>query len=850
MRRRDWLKLSASAAGAALVARSPLARALGQTPAPAGRAPLREKLQLDFDWRFHLGHANDPALDFGFGQGRVFDKVGRLFTPSNARFDDSQWTPVDVPHDWAVDLPFENAAELVDFGCKPLGRNYPATSIGWYRKTFDVPATDNGRRLSLTFDGVFRNATVALNGHLLGTNFSGYAPFRYDITDVVTFGGRNVLVVRVDATEREGWFYEGAGIYRHVWLNKTAPVHVAPDGIFVTTESSREGRWVVASADVANDTDAPTSVAVAFAVTDSTGRVVGTAMSPAAEIAAWGRRAFQPRIFVSQPAYWSPDTPTLYRLVATVQRQGVLLDAQETTFGFRVIRFDPDGGLFLNGKRLELKGTCNHQDHAGVGVAVPDAIQRFRVARLKEMGCNAYRTAHNPPAPELLDACDRLGMLVLDETRLFSSNEEGISQLERMVLRDRNHPSVFAWSIANEEWSDQGVDRGRRIAESLRRRVRALDPARLVTAGMDSGYENGRGITLAVDVQGFNYQRENIDAFHAKYPKLPAFGTETASAYATRGIYARDDARGYVSAYDVNKPDYGATAEQWWSFYAAREFLAGGFVWTGFDYRGEPSPFKWPCISSHFGILDTCGFPKDTFYYYRAWWSGAPVLHLFPHWNWAGKEGQEIDVWCFTNLPRVELFLNGRSLGAQDVAKNSHVAWKVPYTPGAIEVRGLRDGQPMVSRRETTGPAAKIILQPDRAQLSADRQDVVVVEAQVVDAQGRLVPTAGDDVAFSIAGPGRIIGVGNGDPSSHEPDRATKRRAFNGLCMALVQATAEAGTIVIRATASGLEGGENRIAVGSPTQRTSAAPPAIPSQDGSPSSEHSIDRQQHDRAGD
>ena len=751
----------------------------------------------------------------------MFDKVGRLFAPSSARFDDSQWTPIDLPHDWAVDLPFENAAELIDFGCKPLGRNYPATSIGWYRKTFDIPAEDSGRRLTLTFDGVFRNATAALNGHLLGTNFSGYAPFRCDITDVVTFGGRNILVVRVDATEREGWFYEGAGIYRHVWLEKTSGLHVAPDSTLVTTESSREGRWVVVSTDVVNETDASPAARCAFSIVDASGRVVGTASTQPLEIKAWDRRSFQPRIFVSQPTYWSPDTPALYRLITLVEVNGAAVDRHETTFGFRTIRFDPDHGFFLNGKRLELKGTCNHQDHAGVGVAVPDAIQRFRITKLKAMGCNAYRTAHNPPSPDLLDACDRLGMLVLDETRLFSSNEEGVSQLERMILRDRNHPSVFAWSIANEEWSDQGVDRGRRIAESLRRRVHALDATRPVTAAMDSGYENGRGVTLAVDVQGFNYQRENIDAFHAKYPKLPTVGTETASAYATRGMYARDDARGYVSAYDVNKPDYGATAEQWWSFYAAREFLAGGFVWTGFDYRGEPSPFKWPCISSHFGILDTCGIPKDTFHYYRAWWSAEPVLHLFPHWNWAGKEGQDIDVWCFTNLPRVELFLNDRSMGAQDVARNSHVAWKVPYAAGAIEVRGARDNHVMTVRRETSGPAAKIVLRPDRSTISADHEDVVVVEAQIVDAQGRMVPTANDEVAFSISGPGRIIGVGNGDPSSHEPDRATKRRAFNGLCVALVQATAEAGTIAIRAVGTRLEDGTavvaSRAAVVRPT---------------------------------
>jgi len=820
--RRDWLKRTASAGGALLLPNAtgwPAAqgRAGGSAVQLSGPVPPRERLLADFGWRFHLGHASDPARDFGFGQGRVFDKVGRLFTPSGARYDDSAWQPVDLPHDWAVDLPFENAAELVDFGCKPLGRNYPATSIGWYRRTFDIPAGDNGRRLAVEFDGVFRNATVALNGHLRGTNFSGYAPVRYDVTDLVTYGGRNVLVVRVDATEREGWFYEGAGIYRHVWLEKTPPLHVAPNGVFATSEvAAGTGRVRIAN-EVMNDGDRAVACCIASAIVDGNGRTVAAATTPVVSVAPHKPHAFTQLINVPSPSLWSPDAPHLYRLVTRVlpHPTGIPVDQYETVFGIRSIRFDAANGFFLNGQRLALKGTCNHQDHAGVGAAVPDAVQRFRIARLKAMGCNAYRTAHNPPAPEVLDACDRLGMLVLDETRLFSSNEEGLSQLDRLIRRDRNHPSVFAWSIANEEWSDQANERGRRIAASLVRRAHELDPSRPVTAGMDSGYENGPGITLAVDVQGFNYQRENLDAFHAKYPSLPAMGTETASAYATRGIYARDEARGYVSAYDVNKPDYGATAEQWWSFYAARPYLAGGFVWTGFDYRGEPSPFKWPCISSHFGIMDTCGFPKDTFYYYQSVWGQAPVLHLFPHWNWPGREGADVDVWCFTNLERVELFVNGSSAGSQTIAKHSHAAWKVPFAPGTIEARGYRaDGSSpvLIARRETTGAAAKVLLKPDRAAITADGEDVSIVEVQIADAQNRVVPTASNGVSFSISGPGRMIGLGNGDPSCHEPDRpaaltpaTAARSAFNGLCAVLVQATRNPGTITLEAASPGLE---------------------------------------------
>jgi beta-galactosidase len=347
--------------------------------------------------------------------------------------------------------------------------------------------------------------------------------------------------------------------------------------------------------------------------------------------------------------------------------------------------------------------------------------------------------------------------------------------------------------------------RGPRRPGAQRRAAHALDPSRPVTAGMDSGYTGGRGTTRSLDVQGFNYQREDLDAFHRAFPALPLMGTETASAFATRDVYATDRERGYVSAYDVNKPDYGATAEEWWSFYAAREWLAGGFVWTGFDYRGEPSPYEWPCISSHFGILDTCGFPKDTFYYYQAWWSGRPVLHLFPHWTWPGREGQPVEVWCHANTARVELRLDGTSLGTKEVPRNGHVAWQVPYAPGRLEAVGLDGGREILRDvRETAGPARAVILTADRPRLRADAEDVACITARVVDAQGRTVPAAADGIRFAVSGPGNLIGVGNGDPSSHEADRATERRAFNGRCLALVQATGTAGLVEVEGSAAGL----------------------------------------------
>ena len=701
--------------------------AAGPSPGTPVATVSRERLLLDFNWRFHLGHADDPAKDFGYGGGEEFAKTGEFMrTPSQPSFDVSDWRTVDLPHDWVVELPFQNDESLVSQGFKPVGRGYPATSIGWYRRVFDIPAEDHGRRLGLEFDGVFRDCLVALNGIYLGRNLSGYAPFRFDISDVANYGGSNVLLVRADATEHEGWFYEGAGIYRHAWLVKTAPVHVAPWGAFASAEVHGGAATVTVRTQVENEADAAPVCRVVSTIADPAGKVVARAATPPAKVAAWSGQEFTQRIEVRSPALWSLERPQLYRLTTVIEANGAEVDRLETPFGIRSIRFDPDHGFFLNGERVELKGTCNHQDHAGVGSALPDRLQYYRVERLKGMGCNAYRTSHNPPTPELLDACDRLGMLVLDETRMMASSEEGIGQFSRMIRRDRNHPCVVAWSIGNEEWRVQGLEKGAFIAAAMKRLARQLDPTRLVTEAMNGDW--GKGLSAVVDIQGFNYFVGDIDAYHRDHPHQPSLGTETASTVSTRGIYANDAVRGYVSAYDVNFPRWASTAERWWSYYDARPFLAGGFAWTGFDYRGEPTPYQWPCINSHFGILDTCGFPKDNFYYYQAWWGDAPVLHLFPHWNWPGKEGQEIEVWCHTNLERVELFLNGTSQGAQDAKKDTHVMWKVPYAPGVLEARGSKGGQVVLTAtRETTAAPAQIQLVADRPRIAADGEDVAVV---------------------------------------------------------------------------------------------------------------------------
>jgi beta-galactosidase len=764
----------------------------------------RERLLLDFGWRFHLGHACDPAQDFGYGGDGVFSKSGELFEPSYAKFDDSKWRAIDLPHDWAVELEFVNDPGVVNHGFKPLDRSYPATSIGWYRRVFEIPKTDLGKRLSIEFDGVLRDCMVALNGHFLGRNMSGYAPFSYDMTDFLNYGAKNILVVRVDATQGEGWFYEGAGIYRHVWLVKTHPVHVAQWGTYVSCEVLPEAASVNITTEVENESDSEQAFRILSSIADSAGKVVGSAALAPAAIPARSRREFKQQMVVANPVLWSIEHPHLYRLETAIEVGGDTVDRYQTRFGIRTIRFDPEEGFSLNGRPVKIKGTCNHQDHAGVGTALPDRIQYYRIEKLKEMGVNGYRTSHNPPTPELLDACDELGMLVMDETRRMSSDSEALSDLEKMVRRDRNHPSVIIWSLANEE-PLQGTEPAARIVTTMKRLVRRLDPNRPVTTAMDGAW--GYGVSGVVDVQGFNYKHgREIDDFHRRFPKQPTVGTEVGSTVSTRGIYANDKEQGYVSAYDVNFPEWAATAEEWWKIYAERRFLSGGFVWTGFDYRGEPSPYGWPCINSHFGIMDTCGFPKDSYYYYQAWWSDKPVLHLFPHWNWAGKEGQEIDVWCHSNLEKVELFLNGKSLGVKEVPRNSHVAWKVRYTPGTLEARGYTySRQMLVARQETAGGPAKIVLRPDRPQILADAQDVSLVEVQVLDKEDRIVPVADNEIVFQLSGPGKIIGVGNGDPSSHEPDKAHKRRAFNGLCMVIIQSANDPGEIRLEASSPGLE---------------------------------------------
>jgi beta-galactosidase len=778
-------------------------------PAQATPGAGRERLLLDFGWRFHLGNATDAAQDFNF-RGN-FSKTGNLVQAGTPLFDDNDWKPVDLPHDWAVELPFQNDPALSSKGFYPLGRTYPATSVGWYRRVFELPASAAGKRISIEFDGAYREAMVVVNGFYVGRHVGGYDPFSFDVTDFANPGGTNVLLVRVDATQSDGWFYEGAGIYRHVWLVTANPVHVKQWGTFVRTDVRPGEATVSIRTELENRGKAAQSARVKSMILDPAGKALGQATSMPAAIPEGDERNYEQQVIVKSPALWSLEQRNLYKLVTEVEVAGAVADRYETTFGIRTCTFDAEKGFFLNGKSVKLKGTCNHQDHAGVGAALPDALQYYRIRKLQEMGCNALRTSHNPPTPELLNAADELGMLVFDETRMMSSNPEGLSQFQNLVRRDRNHPSVFLWSMGNEE-GVAATGRGLLILTAMKEVATRHDGSRLVSIAPLGGGNMGKFGFAACDVQGYNYADPAAETFHKANPTVPVMGTEQVSAVATRGIYKMDPERGYVQSYDPYTTSGRASCEGWWSFCDARPWLAGGFIWTGFDYRGEPSPYGWPNISSQYGIIDTCGFPKDSFYYFQAWWTDKPVLHMFPHWNWPGLEGQEIAVWVYSNLDRVELFCNGQSLGAKDVKRAGHLAWNVKFAPGAIEARGFKGGkQVMTVKRETTGAPAQLAISVDRAELASDGEDAVTFAVEVRDAEGRYTPLADNQVTFRVGGPARLIGVGNGDPASHESDKGSARKAFCGLCAAIVQSTKSAGEITVEATSPGLKAASARV---------------------------------------
>ena len=804
--RRDLLRSGVAVSASSLAAGSFVKRAealLAAYPEAASSEALsavapRERYLMDFGWKFQFGNGCDPAKDLGFGNSQGdFAKSGE-FKFATAMLDDSNWRSLNLPHDWAVELPFVRDESLQSHGYKPLGRKYPETSVGWYRRTFDVPESDRGRRTSLLFDGAVRDTLVFLNGYYIGRNDNSYAPFSFDISDFLNYGQKNYLMVRVDASFGDGWFYEGAGIYRHVWLTKMDQLHLEQWESYVRPDVKGNVVTLNLGTSVHNRGTKAETCRVRWQIVDPSGKTVASADSAPQSAAADRFTPFTATAKLSGPALWSPDSPNLYTAIVTVEVDGKARDAERVSFGVRTVSWDADKGFFLNGKRVELKGTCNHQDHAGVGAALPDRLQWYRLAVLRDMGGNAVRTSHNMPTPEWVEACDQVGMMMMCETRMMSSNPEAMAQLETMVKRYRNSPAIVIWSVGNEEWTMMPQQQAVPVVDAMIAKCHELDPTRLCTAAVNASFD--KPFAEQLDVMGYNYNLGVIDRWHNKHPKTPSVGTETASTVSTRGIYETDKLRNWVSAYDLNHTSWSELAEQWWTFYAAREWLAGGFAWTGFDYRGEPTPYGWPSINSQFGIVDMCGFPKDNFYYYKAWWGNEPVLHLFPHWNWGQREGEVIKVWVHSNLDEVELFLNGKSQGSKKVEQLKHLEWAVKYEPGRIEARGSKGGKVVLTdKRETTGKPASIKLTADRTEINADGEDVAVIRVESLDDQGRHVPTADFPINFRIRGQGALIGVGNGDPNCQESDKEPMRSLFNGLAQVILQANKTPGEITLEA---------------------------------------------------
>ena len=777
---------------------------------PLRAQSVRERILMDEDWQFAFGNASSPEKDFGCGTEyfNYLTKAASIHNegPYSPKFDASKWSAtwknVNLPHDWVVDLPYAPEASH-SHGYKTVGYKYPETSVGWYRKTFTVPHEDHGKHLYLQFDGIFRDARVWVNGFYLGHEPSGYATHTYDITEYLNYGEDNLITVRADATLEEGWFYEGAGIYRHVWLNKVAPVHVAPFGTFIysTLEAPFDKALLTIETTVENSGLKGGDYRLRHILRDAEGKEVGRCEASGKALLPKERQLTTGQLQLDNPNLWSTDAPYLYTLLTEVYQEDKLVDTYTTVTGIRHVAFDADRGFFLNGRPLKLKGANMHQDHPGVGVGIPDALQIYRLKQLKSFGCNAYRSSHNPMTPEMLDACDSLGILVIEENRLVGVNEEHTRLLKRMIERDRNHPSIILWSIGNEEWGIEWEESGTRIAATMREYCHRFDPTRLVTAASSSGPT----ILIPVDVAGYNYILQNPVEQHRKdYPQRCAYGSEETTGSGTRGIYFDAYDKGHMMAYNrkPNEPDSLLNCiSRGWKFYDERSYLAGIFYWTGFDYRGEPTPMTFPATGTQFGILDYCGFPKDEAWYLKSWWTDEPVLHILPHWNLQGHEGENIELWVYSNCDEVELTVNGKNLGRKTMPKNGHLSWTAIYQPGTVKAMGYKNGKKILTRNvETTGAPARISLTADRSVIRADNRDVAVFRVELQDKEKRFVPTACDDLTITVNGPVRILGVGNGDPAYQTTERPTDTntrtyqvKAFNGLAQVLLQSTGEAG---------------------------------------------------------
>lgn len=768
----------------------------------------RQVLDFNSTWQFHPG-------DIAGGE--------------SPDFDDSNWRMLDVPHDWSIEGTFSDTNKAT-----PGGGALPG-GIGWYRKTFVLPLKDSTRAIFIDFDGIYRNSEVWINGHYLGKRPYGYASFRYELTPFLRFGKEaNVLAVRVDNSEQpNSRWYSGSGIYRNVWLVKTGKVYVDHWGTQVLTpEVSRKTASIHLGTKVHNSTGMELDGTLETKITDRSGKALLKEYT-SFRLPADTTVLVEQKFILNNPQLWTLEDPALYKAETRVITGKLTTDTYSTTFGIRSFAFVRDSGFFLNGKLTKILGVCNHHDLGCLGAAINTRALERQLEILKAMGCNGIRTSHNPPAPELLDLCDRMGFVVMDEA--FDMWKKSKSRfdysldwdawhnrdLQDFVLRDRNHPSVILWSIGNEileQWDTTGIP----IARELAGLVRELDSSRPITSGCNETRPFNNIIKSgALDVIGYNYHQNEFAGFRNTHPNGAFIASETTSALATRGYYEMksDSIRRWpvrwdipfegnpdhtCSAYDNCSAPWGSTHEETWRVMKKYDFLSGMFIWTGFDYLGEPTPYWWPSRSSYFGIIDLAGFPKDAYYMYQSEWTRKPVLHLFPHWNW--KEGDSIDLWVYTNSAEVELFLNGKSLGVKKKTEEDlHLQWRVMYSPGEVKAIGRTSGkEDMTTQVMTAGKASRIELIPDRTSLQADGKDISFITVRILDEKGTLVPMADNLVKFSVKGEGSIAGVDNGDPVSHESFKAAERKAFHGLCLAVVKGSRRAGSIELVAESEGL----------------------------------------------
>ena len=729
------------------------------------------KYSLDSGWKFHRGDIPDPYITT-HTKTYMAAKAGGAIGAASPDFDKTGWADVDLPHDFAVANGFDEN--------EGPARGYKARGKAWYSKRFKLDEADRTKQILIEFEGVAGECTVWLNGSVIGRNFSGYNSFALDATDMALYGDNvNELTLRVNSDLIEGWWYEGAGIYRHVNLYKKDRLHFEHNGIFLEPVKLDASTWqVFAHISVENINTTDEEFELLIRLFDEEDNIIGSANGDFS-VFRGDKRDCELSFLTYSPKLWDLDSPVLYRAAVELKQFGKTVDSEEIYTGFRTIAIDAEKGFFLNGRSVKLYGVCCHQDHAGVGVAVPDGVNEYRIKLLKEMGANAYRAAHGNPAKSVLDACDKYGLLVMDENRQYNTAEtDGLKQVRDMVTRDRNHPSVIMYSLYNEE-PLQGTYTGRKLAERLRMAAEKYDGTRFTLGANNTGLLSADGAYDVCDVTGINYQTSIYDEFHNTFPELPVTGSENCSAFMTRGCYRTDHSKNIIDMFDSECAEWGNTYREGFRMINERENFMGYFIWTGFDYRGEPTPFEYPSISTQFGIMDTCGFPKSAYYLNRSYWTDEPVVHIVSHWNYS--EGERVRLRIFSNCGRLKLTVNGKYRGTAVCDAENFAEFETVFEPGCIRAEA-EDGSASDTVYTSDATAA---LEVTSGMPEVYKNDAVCVNVRALDKDGHFVYNADDSIRFTVRG-GRVLGVGNGDPNSHEADIADVRRLFAGCCQAVV----------------------------------------------------------------